>query len=139
MSFSIAIENGDIAIQGDHFKLVDGTEKLTQDLTVWLKERFQSDRFHPQYGSTLDNYIGGVISNVTVYEIESEVNRVLRNYQSIQVKKFREDPSKFSPAEILAEITNISSNIYYDYLEIYVYFKTYQGTNGKIKLDVSVG
>jgi len=76
---------------------------------------------------------------VTVYEIESEVNRVLRNYQSIQVKKFREDPSKFSPAEILAEITNISSNVYYDYLEVYVYFKTYQGTNGKIKLDVSVG
>lgn len=139
MSFSIAVENGDIAVQGDHFAIVNGSDKLQQDLTIWLKERFKSDRFHPQYGSTLDSYIGGMMTNSTVYEIESEVNRILRNYQSLQIKKFKEDSSSLSPSEILAEVTAVVANPYYDAVDVMVYFKTFQGTNGEIKLNVSVG
>ena len=74
----MAVVNGDLSVTAGSFDLVQGSEKLKQDLTLWLTEKYRDDRFHPTYGSILDGYIGGVINaNDTVVRIQSETLRVL--------------------------------------------------------------
>lgn len=136
MSFTISIKDGDVELKGNTISIVTGTNKLKQELSVWLRERFQSDRFHTNYGSTLDFYIGSVVSEQAVFEIESEVGRVLRNYQSLQLRKFQSDPQNLDPSEILSEVDNIQAKANYDSVEVVVSFTTYSGGRDRISIEV---
>lgn len=136
MSFTISIKDGDIELKGNTFAIVTGTKKLEQEMEVWLKERFGSDRFHTNYGSTLDFYIGSVMSDSAVFEIESEVGRVLRNYQALQFRKFQSDPQALDPSEILAEINSVSAKPNYDRVDVTVHFTTYRGTTSTISVNI---
>lgn len=136
MSFTIAIKDGDIDLEGNTFAIKTGTPKLEQELSVWLRERFGSDRFHTNYGSTLDYYIGSVMSDTAVFEIESEVERILRNYQTLQLRKFREDPQALDPSEILAEISSVRAKPNYDAVEVTIHFMTYRGTSSNISVNI---
>ena len=136
MSFTIAIKDGDIELKGNTFAIVTGTAKLEQELSVWLRERFGSDRFHTNYGSTLDYYIGSVMSDTAVFEIESEVERILRNYQALQLRRFREDPQALDPSEILAEISSVRAKPNYDAVEVTIHFTTYRGTSSNISVNI---
>lgn len=136
MSFTISIEEGDIELKGNTFAIVTGTKKLEQELEVWLKERFGSDRFHTNYGSTLDYYVGSVMSNTAVFEIESEVGRVLRNYQALQHRKFQSNPQSLDPSEILAEINSVVAKPDYDRVEVTINFTTYRGSASNISISV---
>jgi hypothetical protein len=136
VSFTISIKDGDIELKGNTFAIVTGTKKLEQEMEVWLKERFGSDRFHTNYGSTLDHYIGSVMSDSAVYEIESEVGRVLRNYQALQHRKFQGDPQSLDPSEILAEINSVVARPNYDRVDVTVHFSTYRGTTSTISVNI---
>lgn len=136
MSFTISIKDGDIELKGNTFAIVTGTRKLEQELEVWLKERYGSDRFHTNYGSTLDHYIGSVMSDSSVYEIESEVGRVLRNYQALQFRKFQSDPQSLDPSEILSEINSVTARPNYDRVEVTIHFTTYRGTSSNISVNI---
>lgn len=114
MTFSLAIANGDLVTNGSQLAIVYGTDKLKQDLTLWLAERFGIDRFHPAMGSNFQNYIGGVISQNTRAMIYSEAMRVLDNYQKIQYQKLREAPSLFSQTELLWSINEINVGVGFD-------------------------
>lgn len=136
MSFTISIEEGDIELKGNTFAIVTGTKKLEQELEVWLKERFGSDRFHTNYGSTLDYYVGSVMSRTAVFEIESEVGRVLRNYQALQHRKFQSNPQSLDPSEILAEVNSVVAKPDYDRVEVTINFTTYRGSASNISISV---
>src|SRR5690242_2567390 len=115
MSTSLKVVNGDLSITAGKFDIVSGTDKLTQDLTLWLTERFRDDRFHPTYGSILDGYIGGVINpEDTTVRIQSEVLRVLSNYQQTQQDSFRKTPNKFQPSELLQSVNGVNVSLSYD-------------------------
>lgn len=114
MTFSLAIANGDLVTRGSELAIVQGTDKLRQDLTLWLAERFGIDRFHPAMGSNFQNYIGGVISQNTRAMIYSEALRVLDNYQKVQYMRLRESPSIFSQTELLWSINEINVGVGFD-------------------------
>ena len=114
MTFSLAIANGDLVTKGSELGIVYGTDKLRQDLTLWLAERFGIDRFHPGMGSNFQNYIGGVIGQGTRSMIYSETMRVLDNYQKIQYQKLRENPRLFSQTELLWSINEINVGLGFD-------------------------
>lgn len=114
MSYSLAIANGDLVQQGSELAIVHGIDKLKQDLQLWVLERFGGDRFHPDMGSVLQDMIGGVIGPTTHYRVVKELERVLDNYQRIQHKAFREDPSLFSDTELLWSIDDISVQMNFD-------------------------
>lgn len=114
MTFSLAIANGDLVTNGSHLAIVYGTDKLRQDLTLWLAERFGIDRFHPAMGSNFQNYIGGVISQNTRAMIYSEALRVLDNYQKVQYQRLKESPSIFSATELLWSINEINVGVGFD-------------------------
>lgn len=120
MSFSLQVSNGDLVQTGSQLSIVYGTDKLTQDMTLWLAERYGVDRFHPSYGSNLENYIGGMIGYGTQSMVYSEVMRVLTNYQKVQMAGFKSAPSNYALAELLWTINNVNVGVNYDQVSVAV-------------------
>lgn len=114
MSYSLAIANGDLVQQGSQLGLVYGVDKLKQDVNCWLMERYGGDRFHVNMGSILQDFVGGVASEATKAEVHAEVFRVLQNYQSMQHRRFKENPEKLSASELLVSVDEIIAAVRYD-------------------------
>lgn len=137
MSISLKVVNGDISVRAGRIETVSGADKLKQDLTLWLTERYQDDRFHRGYGSVLDNYIGGVITNDTTTRVRSETLRVLSNYQQLQIQNFRENPTKFSPQELLQSVNGVDVTVSYDKVVVIIRITTSAGV--PVTVSVSPG
>lgn len=135
MSFSLAVEDGDLRLNGSTLGRVWGPDKLGQDMSLWLRERYQSDRFHRNYGSILDDFIGGVIESDTRYEVQSEVLRVLRNYQALQYRRIKERPEYISSDEILLEILDVRVSTDYDRVDVRLRVQT--GDRRERVLDIT--
>ncbi|AVO24995.1 baseplate protein [Rhodococcus phage Finch] len=135
MSFSLGIKDGDIELRGSSIAIVHGVDKLKQDVSIWLRERYRSDRFHSDYGSVLDNWIGQVIDRGTEAMVQAEVLRVLQNYQTRQYRMLQETPERLSMDEVLVSIQEIQTKIRYDAVIVNIRFVT-----GSKKIDqLSVG
>jgi phage baseplate assembly protein W len=118
MTFSLKVANGDLVQSGSQMAIVDATDKLRQDVTLWLAERIGIDRFHPAMGSQLQNYIGGIINFNTQSMVYAEVMRVLDNYQKVQFQAFRQKPTNFSLGELMYAINNVNVNVGYDSVNV---------------------
>lgn len=114
VTFSLAVQNGDLSLLGSQLAIVSGTPKLAQDLQLWILESYGGDRFHPAMGSTLEAYIGSVINPATSVTMQNEVLRVLANYQRVQQLGFTANPQLYSLAELLYSINDVSATISYD-------------------------
>lgn len=114
MSYSLAIADGDLVQRGSRLDVVYGVDKLKQDVYCWLMERLGGDRFHVSYGSILEKFIGGIARESTRVEVQSEIFRVLQNYQYTQLRRFKENPEKMSASELLISIEDILATLNYD-------------------------
>ena len=137
MSYSLAVENKDITLKGSNVGIVHGRAKLLQDLTLWLTERYRSDRFHSNYGSILDHFIGDVMDPMTPHEIESEVMRVLQNFQTVQYRRMQSDPTTLSPEEILIEVEDVKARVTFDSVIVTVSIKTGSRARGTLRVGLS--
>lgn len=99
---------------GGQLQIVSGVAKLKQDIDLWVRERYGIDRFHPRYGSDLENFIGGVVEDDTSVEVTEELMRVLRNYMAVQKFAFTNSPQAFSLSELLLDVVSIHSVVSYD-------------------------
>jgi hypothetical protein len=123
MSYSLRIEDGDLAVTGSQLDLVYGVDKLNQDLGLWLRERYGGDRFHTNYGSILQEFVGGVVGDAAKHEVQSEVLRVLQNYQAVQYRTLQQEPSKMSQSELLAAVDDIKTSVSYDTVLVQLRFR----------------
>lgn len=137
MSYSFTVAEKDIQLKGSNIGLSYGRPKLIQDLTLWLTERYRSDRFHSSYGSILDGFIGDVIDDMSAYEVEAEVNRVLQNYQMVQYRRMQEDPTTLSPEEVLVDVEDIKARIDYDSVVVVISIVTGSRTRGTFRVGLS--
>lgn len=137
MSYSFTVAEKDIQLKGSNIGLSYGRTKLIQDLTLWLTERYRSDRFHSSYGSILDGFIGDVIDDMSAYEVEAEVNRVLQNYQMVQYRRMQEDPTTLSPEEVLVDVEDIKARIDYDSVVVVISIVTGSRTRGTFRVGLS--
>jgi len=124
VGYSLAIANGDLVQQGSSLAIVWGVDKLKQDLSLWMTERFGGDRFHPAMGSILQDMIGDIIRASTQNRIENEVARVLDNFQRVQFRALKENPQLFSLSELLFSIDKIDVRISYDTVRVMVQVRT---------------
>lgn len=138
MSFSFALRDGDLALLGNQLDLVFGIDKLKQDLDLWLRERFGGDRFHTRMGSILQEFIGGVVRDSTRAEIQNEVMRILQNYQALQLRILKEDPTLLSESEILESIDSIQTVAYYDSVVVQIRYRTATSESSKLVVGVSI-
>lgn len=114
MTYSLAIANGDLVRSGNSMAIVYGSDKLKQDLCLWVTERYGTDRFHPKLGSVLPDFIGSLITDNTRTQIESEILRILQNYQAVQLQGMKAAPQRYSYSELLYSIDAINVAISYD-------------------------
>lgn len=138
MSYSFMVTEKDIALKGSHVGLVYGRDKLLQDLTLWLTERYRSDRFHSNYGSILDGFIGEVMDPMTASEVEAEVHRVLQNYQMVQYRRMQDDPTSLSPEEVLVEVENVNAKVDFDSVVVVISIVTGTRARGTFRVGVSM-
>ena len=125
MTYSLRVSNGDLVLQGNQLDIVSGMDKLSQDMQLWVAERYGIDRFHPAMGSLLQNFIGSAITAGTQVGVQQEVLRVLDNYAKVQLKAFKENPQNFSYSELLISVDAVNVSISYDTVGVSV-----QITNG---------
>lgn len=118
MSFSLAIADGDLVQKGSQLGLVFGKDKLTQDIYLWIMERYGADRFHVNMGCTLQEFIGSIASQTTNAEVHAEVFRVLQNYQAVQLRRFKEHPELLSASELLVSVDDITTRTNYDTVNV---------------------
>lgn len=128
---------GDLSVLGRSTRLVSGTEKLIQDLNCWLRESYGVDRFHRSYGSVLPSFIGHVISDSAVFDIEAETRRVLNNYMALQLRRLQATPAVFSRAELLDEVISVDATPAYDRVDVHIKIRTAAGQVGNLKVGVT--
>lgn len=138
MSFSLALDGDDLQLKGSALGIVYGVEKLQQDVSIWLRERYRSDRFHTNYGSVLDFYIGSVMEDGTRAMVQGEVLRVLQNYQSLQYRMLKEHPERMSADEVLVSIADVRVAIDYDAVNVNIKFVTGSKQIGQLSVGLGI-
>ncbi len=137
MTYSLMLSGGDLSTASSMLQTVSGTEKLKQDIHAWLTEAYQIDRFHPKYGSLMTSYIGQPMNVDSVFAIQVEVARVLSNLQSYQKQMYQQDPTLYSPDELLDYVDDISTVFDQDRLRIGITFRTATGYTAYTETVVS--
>ncbi len=121
MSFSLRIENGDLALFGTELAKVEGADKLQQDLAVAILTPLGFDELHPLFGSILvENLVDqGIVDLIGTNNfrraatlVNAELRRLCRNYQEQQINRNENDVVKFgrytlTPNEILVAVKNV--------------------------------
>lgn len=111
---TLQVYNGDIQLDsGGKLQFVVGTNKLLQDLSLWLQEKYGVGFTSPNFGSTLNSMIGGSITPGQLSKISIEVRRVLENYRANQLVQLQQAQtssqlSNWSKGEILQSIDDIN-------------------------------
>jgi|SRR5690606_3038709 len=129
---TFAIRNGDLSIGPGGFETISGAKKLRQDISMAIGEEYGNDRFHPQWGSVLINMVGTTITQETEFAVRSEVARVIQQYIDIQRTENLHDTmsfrrSRYSTAEIIRAIEDISAETSLDTIRIRIRLRTVEG------------
>lgn len=115
MSTSLALINGDLAISsGRNFETVSNGNKLVQDLTIWILERFGNDPAIPLNGPNLDDYIGQISTVSAINQIKNIIIQRLQQYQAMQISDMKRDVIRYQgkttldPSEVLRSINSVN-------------------------------
>lgn len=140
----LLIDKGDIQIQAGDLKLIDGVDKIKQDLTRWLIEDVGYNKFHPDMGGSLDSHIAEPVNSILLHEIRQQVRRSLQRYQQYQLEDIKErieiegDPfvaiGLSRPDSIIKEIQQIDVWKDYDRIRIQIHFTTFVDQRANITL-----
>lgn len=150
MSWSLELRNGDLTAGGARLGTVTGNQKLIQDLRCWILERMGTDNLHPGYGSLIDggrtpqgatysSLIGESHVEFAAAEIESDLNRIIQDYQRAQLARVKGErlnnhPVSLTPGEVLLEINGINFEMTEDRLRVSVSLLT--GSGDDVHIDV---
>ena len=100
MSWSLRLQNGDFVPSRGSLAVARNETKLIQDLKCYILEEIGNDPYHPEYGSKLNGgqengvRIQGVLGRSGQFaqlEAESELRRIVSNYQKLQLVRARTD------------------------------------------------
>lgn len=124
------VSDGDLDIsRANRVDMVQGRDKLVQDLTLWLLEPLGIGFTTPNFGALLNyvdrvgvrrrqegHFIGRGLDEQRAAEVESEVDRILNLYQQNQIEKIRQAQLQgrlylYRRAEILDSIDQVASRI----------------------------
>ena len=137
------VETGDLILSRGAFETLSGPAKIQQDLAIANITPYGSNRFHPRFGSVLPEYIGQPIGQTTKQLIYSEVNRVIANYNAVQlakVKSFIQQglQSPYGQDDLIATVNTIDVQQSYDTFYVTVNCTTMAGTQVSTSITVNV-
>lgn len=138
---SFRVREGDLVVTAGSAESVSGSDKLIQDLTLWLQEPIGTGFTTPRFGSTLPSLIGRSDPEAAVLEIQSEVQRVLSLYQAYQYEKIKAARMNgrlhtYSRREILNRILSVQAVAVGS--AVYVQARVQTGAGDEIGVPVSI-
>lgn len=140
MSESLRLRNGDLALNGRSFDVVSGGEKVMQDLRCALLTQLGSYENQPEFGSSLDSFIGLANGRDTATLVQAEIQRICAAYQRQQISRNQADGVRFgrmtvTPSETLLAVDKMETVEIEDRLIIVITLKT---GSGQVTLNVPV-
>lgn len=127
-------------VSGAQLGIVDRQNKLVQDIRLCLLEKMGTDNLHPSFGSLIEggrtpdgDEVPGVIGesdlDLVILEVESEVTRIVRNYQRQQLTRAKQDKlvrgrATLDPEEVILELGGIDFQQYQDSLRVTIHVVT---------------
>lgn len=138
---TLAVSDGDLMAGQSGHVTISGAAKIRQDLAMALGERLGNDRFHPNWGSTLIDFIGRPIDFETEFTIRSEVSRVLAQYLAIQDQEVYGDylngaRSRYATADVVREVNSIEAQVDFDAVRISIALTTLAGQEVRLNRTV---
>lgn len=140
---SLALVAGDLSVGAGGYKLVTGSERIRQDLALALGEDVGNDRFHPDWGSVLINFIGQPLDGSTQFNVRSEVARVIQQYidaqsQNIVQTGLDRNRQVVNTGDIVIGVSSISAEVLYDTIKIIANLQTLSGKTIAIDRTVTI-
>ena len=129
---TLAIAGGDLVVGPTGHKTISGAQRIRQDLALHLGEDYGSDRFHPEMGSILPDYVGEMIDPDVEQQVGAEVARVVQQYIAIQEREVLRDHlaarlSRFNASDVIVGITGIQTSVDFDSIRVNASLLTQSG------------
>ena len=131
---TLALINGDLVVGATGHGTISGVPKIRQEMALALGEEYGSDRFHPDLGSILIEFVGQSIDEQIEMMIRAEVGRVISQYIAIQRREVLRDHlecrmSRFDASDVVVGITGIQARIDFDTVRVSANLLTQSGAN----------
>lgn len=139
---ALQIQNGDLVLGTNGYAEVTGIDKISQDLKIAVLTPFGSDRFHPNWGCTLESKIGTPQSALTSQVIASEITRVvgvLMSQQQSQLQTAQNNGyvSPYGNADLISAISSLSVVPSYDTVTVNCSISTAANQTATLTASVS--
>lgn len=138
---TLLLHEGDLVIGPNGYEMATGAQMVAQDLRCALAEPVGNDRFHPGYGSSLNDFVGMPLDEDARFLVEQEVVRVTTNYAAIQQDRIQRDAlraqrSRYSTADVVANVGAVKVTADMDKVKVDITIETLDGRAVPINLGV---
>lgn len=139
---TLRLRHGDLVPGSGGVETVTGAPMLIQDMRAALGEPMGNDRFHPGWGSVIDEFIGAPLDEATRFDVEQEVNRVVGNYMAVQEDNLRRDAMsdrapRYSSADVIAQVREVKVEARQDRIGITIVIETMNREEAVIQTEVN--
>lgn len=135
------LQGGDLVLGSGGFQTVTGPARIIQGLRAALGEPLGIDRFHPGWGSLVDQFVGQPLDEGTLFDLKQEVYRVVGNYIAVQEQKIVRDanqpgPSRYSRSDAVASVSDVTVTARNDSATILITIVTAAGEQVTQEIEV---
>jgi len=145
---SLQVQNGDLATTAGQLTFVQGSDKLAQALTLWLKEPMYGNPplgpgfTTPNFGSVLESYIGQSNIGIMQSQVKTEILRVLGIFQKTQVYQLQTAQTigalgYWNKSEIIQSVNSVDVSSTTNQITASVQIQTL--ANDTVDLNITVG
>jgi len=138
---TLRLSGGDLVLGPGGFETLTGPERIMQDLRVALSEPLGVDRFHPGWGSRVDDFVGMPLDQATAFDLEQEVNRVIGNYMAVQAEKaardaLRDDTRRYTTSDLVSHVSDVEVAYQKDQARVTITIVTVSGEEFTSSIEV---
>lgn len=142
--FQFKLVDGDLSPGPGGYAVVSGAERIQQDLGALVREALGMDRFHPGWGTIMDDFTGVIQDQESLLMIESELLRLIQNYIVMQTQQIEADDAlglknRFDPSEIISSVGDIQIQPQEDKIVVRVSVQTVGGGETTVLRSVGGG
>lgn len=139
---TLALANGDLVVGPTGHQTVSGIPKIYQEVSLALGEEYGADRFHPEMGSILVDFIGTPLDDETEMLVRAEIGRVIAQYIAVQQREVLQDHlntrmSRFDASDVVTGIQNIAAQVDFDTVRVSATLVTQSGAQVQINRTVT--
>ena len=136
------LTNGDLVVGSSGYGTVTGGVKIRQELALMVGEEHGADRFHPDLGSTLIQFIGQPITEETRRLVQAELGRVVQQYILIQQREVLQDhlaqrASRFDASDVVVGLTGVTAVVGFSSIAVRASLMTRSGEQISISRTVT--